>query len=127
MNTALEFLAFVGSAAIGLIIVLVGVKLFGFVKDKIEYRAKKHRDKHRFDCPPTGKCYCVQCNYWHAQETDRTSGVCTVWEKLTADSETCARGYLRTEQEYKNEKWRLEVLNEVCKYRVSKEGENQDV
>ncbi len=54
------------------------------VKDLIDHLKYQHRIKHRFDKPPTAKCYCKDCR-WHYHD-----GRCDKFETwLTADNWFC--------------------------------------
>ena len=33
------------------------------IKDTIQHYKRKYQQKHRFDKPPTAKCYCIDCKY----------------------------------------------------------------
>ena len=51
-------------------IYLLGLALYGALRTWIEQMITKYRIKHRFDKPPTAKCYCVDCTR-HDNETGR--------------------------------------------------------
>lgn len=58
LDTVMAILMGAGAAAIlALISLMITVKL-------------KHKQKHRFDKPPTAKCYCIDCVH-HNNETGR--------------------------------------------------------
>lgn len=112
MNTwpsaAVELFTYIGAAVIiGCVFMLI-VGTYIFIRDKIEYWHKRYIDKHRMEKPPMCKCYCTQCDCWKTSKPERDIGLCTVWQVWTAQYESCSRGSLRTEDEYKNEKWRME-------------------
>ena len=54
------FVGFIATLAtiFGLIIFLVSC-----IKDIIRDYKRKYQQKHRFDKPPTAKCYCIDCKY----------------------------------------------------------------
>ena len=56
-----------------LIVVIATVITMGylFIRELIEKAIRTHRYKHRFDKPPTAKCYCHDCKKW-----DPDSGEC---------------------------------------------------
>lgn len=102
----LKAFAAIGILALAGMAVLIIFGLYSWLKENVIFWYKKYKDKHRFDGPPKGKCYCVQCEYWHTDNPNRESGLCTIWEKWTADNELCYRGVVRDIQGYKDEKWR---------------------
>lgn len=72
MQTLIKLLAVIGAATV---IALVGCVLAFLVHeirdliDRLEYR---HKIRHRFDKPPTAKCYCKDCRL------HRKDGKCTL-------------------------------------------------
>lgn len=111
MNTwpweIVETLAIFGGMMAGFLAILVIYGLFLWLKDQIIFRYKRHKDKRFAEKCPKPRCYCIQCEYWHASELTRDTGLCCIWEKWTSANEMCARGYLRSKEEYKNEEWRI--------------------
>lgn len=65
-----EFLIFLGT--IFLIVLVIGVlwALYAGFKELIDKAVWRYRYKHRFDKPPTAKCYCIDCKR-HNNETGR--------------------------------------------------------
>lgn len=52
----------------------------------------KHKYKHRFDKPPTAKCYCRDCRYWDSGKCDkfrewRTADCWFCWNAEPKDKE----------------------------------------
>ena len=90
----IEILAIVGAicsiAFIGYALVFAALLSYlgGFI-DKAKY---KYRYKHRFDKPPTAKCYCIDCKY-HDNETDR----CSSFGEFIADDRFCWKADPRIE------------------------------
>ena len=70
----IEILAIIGAifsvAVIGCMLAFAWMCLEEFI-DKVKH---EYRYKHRFDKPPTAKCYCIDCKY-HDNETGRCSGL----------------------------------------------------
>lgn len=54
------FVGFIATLAtiFGLIILLVS-----YIKDVVGDYKRKYQQKHRFNKPPTAKCYCIDCKY----------------------------------------------------------------
>ncbi len=59
-NIKLFFMLFGVAVTAGL---LIGLFLCGIslIKERIERRIRHYKIKHRFDKPPTAKCYCKDC------------------------------------------------------------------
>ena len=62
-----DVLAFIGLIAIGGSLLLIATIIFEFIRDKIQDLKRDYRIKHRFDKPPTAKCYCVDCTYYNSE------------------------------------------------------------
>jgi hypothetical protein len=99
----------IGITISGFAIFALLASLFVVIKEKIIFVLKRYRDKHYVKIPIKPKCYCVQCDYWHRSNQVMDSGPCEIWDKWTSADETCSRGKLRTEQQYKNEEYRMET------------------
>lgn len=67
-------------------IILVGVAiLVDAIKERIRNLKMKHIIKHRFDKPPTAKCYCKDCKHWIED-----GACCTIFKGWrTADNWFC--------------------------------------
>ena len=81
----IEILALIGAVAslaiIGCMLAFAWMYLLEFI-DKVKY---KYRYKHRFDKPPTAKCYCIDCEYH-----DNKNGLCSILNCCyTADNWFC--------------------------------------
>lgn len=64
MNDIQFILMFVGCGTILGIIILVCLLLWEAATDKIRDLKWQYKRKHRFDKPPTAKCYCKDCKYY---------------------------------------------------------------
>lgn len=101
-------LAGIGFITLGVCILLILESIFVSVKQRIHFSIKKYRDKHKFEKPPTAKCYCIGCHLWYAHDKERTGGSCGCWDGYhTSPEEFCSRGFPRDDDGYKNEEWRL--------------------
>lgn len=67
INGLIKMLAVVGALCLGGVFCFLGYALFTFVRDKIDDLIWTYQYKHRFDKPPTAKCYCNDCEY-HAKD-----------------------------------------------------------
>lgn len=90
----IEILAIIGAicsiAFIGYVLVFAALLLYlGDFIDKAKY---KYRYKHRFNKPPTAKCYCIDCKY-HDNETSRCGG----FGEFIADDRFCWKADPRIE------------------------------
>lgn len=65
-----EFLMVMGVIALCALAVLAVIFVRDGIGILIENLKLKYRQKHRFDKPPTAKCYCIDCIY-HDNETRR--------------------------------------------------------
>ena len=101
--------AFIGAAGIGIGLLITALNLIYIIREKVNLIIKKYKDRHKFEKPPIAKCYCISCELWLADDKDRTSGRCEAWmDYHTSADEFCARGFVRDDDGYKNEEWRLE-------------------
>ena len=93
------FLSIIGCIAI---IVAIGVVLsliVDFVNELIDEYKHQKRYKHRFDKPPTAKCYCKDCKKWNPER-----GSCAKFKGwLTADSWFCWDAEPITKEQAKRE------------------------
>lgn len=85
-----DILAIVGGAcllAMAVAAVVIGGQL---LLDWIGTLKHQYRYKHRFDKPPTAKCYCIDCVY-HSDDTGRCwrFGETTKEYRCTADNWFC--------------------------------------
>ena len=90
-----EFLMIMGVIASFVLVLLVIMNVIYRLKTLIEKLTLKYKQKHRFDKPPTAKCYCVDCVY-HNNET----GLCCKFETWnTADNWFCWNAESRKTEE----------------------------
>lgn len=108
LHSCINEFALIGIGTVLFILSLLLFMLYQYIKEKIEFWHKRYVDKHRMEKPPMCKCYCTQCGCWKTSKPERDIGLCTVWQVWTAHYESCTRGSLRTEEEYKDEKFRTE-------------------
>ena len=52
------------------VLCFIGIVIYSFIEKQIDDAKRKYRQKHRFDKPPTAKCYCIDCIH-HDNETKR--------------------------------------------------------
>ena len=60
--------------------------VFSETKKFIETKKFKYKQKHRFDKPPTAKCYCIDCKFRGSQRDYRE---CSVVNRYVADEWFC--------------------------------------
>lgn len=70
----IEILAIIGAVASLVIIECALAFAWRYLLEFIDEVKHKYRYKHRFDKPPTAKCYCIDCRY-HDNEIGRCSGL----------------------------------------------------
>lgn len=68
------------------------------IKESIEDLRYVYRYKHRFDKPPTAKCYCIDCKNYNI-ETQRCYGFHEDSIRLVADNMFCYRAEPRKKEE----------------------------
>ena len=102
-----ETLAFIGIITTGICVSTLIYMLWLYVRANVIFLYKRHKDKTFAKKAPKPRCWCIQCEYWHASEPARDRGLCCIWEKWTSANEMCARGKLRTKEEYEDEERRI--------------------
>lgn len=88
MCTWKEILMIFGGVSLLGISLIFGVLAFEFIKDGIRTLKHRYRYKHRFDKPPTAKCYCIDCK-WHDNESGRCYRFHENTNRRTADNWFC--------------------------------------
>lgn len=86
----MEFLVFVGAVTMSIIILFIIGEAVKSVKDIIDDLIYEYRYKHRFDKPPTAKCYCVDCKHYD-NKTYRCYGFHEDSNRLVGDAMFCYR------------------------------------
>lgn len=71
MQTLTELLAVVGGMTVIAIVGCISACLVSEIRDWIDRLEYRHMIKHRFDKPPTAKCYCRDCK-WHGKYDECT-------------------------------------------------------
>ena len=80
----IEILALIGAvASLAIIVCMLAFALLEFI-DEVEHKHGCNRYKHRFDKPPTAKCYCIDCVYH-----DNKRGRCSSFNEFIADNCFC--------------------------------------
>ena len=72
------------------IILLVTTLIFDCIKEKIKLNKLEYMQKHRFDKPPTAKCYCIDCR------RKDFGGHCDVVDKYVAEDWFCGAARPKT-------------------------------
>jgi len=88
--TTKDIFALIGAIATIAIVGSIVMCAIVYLKECIDNLMRYYRIKHRFDKPPTAKCYCVDCNH-HDKETGRCwrFGETTGEYRCTADNWFC--------------------------------------
>lgn len=79
-----DFLALIGISTIGVVSIMLVYLIYVCIKELISKLKWEYKHKHRFDKPPTAKCYCRDCKL-HGSETNR----CCKFDWYTADNWFC--------------------------------------
>ena len=82
------FLMLVGAGVIAVFVVCAAITIWEYITDLISDLKWRYKYKHRFNNPPTAKCYCIDCK-WHNNETNRCYRFHEKDGRLTADSWFC--------------------------------------
>lgn len=91
-----DVFAFIGVLAFICAFILLMVFLIQVINEFIDDKKYEYRRKHRFDNPPTAKCYCVDCKYWRKDD-----GRCSQFEGYyTADCWFCWKAEPMNRKEY---------------------------
>lgn len=85
-----EFLQWIGLVTLSMLACFLILVIYGALRELIDNLKRKYQYKHRFDKPPTAKCYCVDCKY-HDNESNRCYrfGETTGEYRCTADNWFC--------------------------------------
>ena len=83
-KTIIIFFVFLGIVFLALIIAIITEEISIKVREKLRNKRKEYDYKHRFDKPPTAKCYCVDCWY-----RDNEKSSCQRYGLCTADDWFC--------------------------------------
>ena len=90
----IEILALIGAVASLAVIGCMLAFAWIYLEEFIDKAKRNYRYKHRFDKPPTAKCYCIDCKY-HDNETGRCGG----FGKFIADNCFCWKADPRKKEE----------------------------
>lgn len=93
MNVISIFLQMVGAVTLVLIISIFLEELGNNISDKIRKIKYEYKYKHRFDNPPTAKCYCIDCCHYeiNSQKCFRYSNL----GLYTSDNSFCSEAVPR--------------------------------
>ena len=62
-----KVLTLIGGLVVVCIVIIVLYAIVLFCEYLAHEVVKKYKIKHRFDKPPTAKCYCRDCKYWNCR------------------------------------------------------------
>ena len=80
-----NILMLVGSISMAVLVGFFIIVIIDGIKLGVETLKQKHKIKHRFDKPPTAKCYCIDCRLH-----DNNTGRCYRFERFhSADNWFC--------------------------------------
>lgn len=72
----IDVFALVGLMATVLVALLFGSMFIDYITDKIRKAKYHYKVKHRFDKPPTAKCYCIDCQRYQPIKGLRNGRCC---------------------------------------------------
>lgn len=100
-------LEIVGICTILGIVFLFGIMLYEIIADKLRDLKWQYKYKHRFDKPPTAKCYCKDCKYYKVEDgyfNRCTRGHIAHW--TIADNDFCWQAEpLKKDPDLRNDKY----------------------
>lgn len=113
-DTVMKGFVLIGIIAVIGILATIAIVTINDISLKIEEYQRQYRIKHRFDKPPTAKCYCRDCKKWEP-ETGKCYDHCN--SRLMADNLFCC--------------FAEPITGEICKQREerikkNKEGEKRN-
>ena len=116
MSEALKSVfAAVGVIAVIFILATIAIVAINDIGLKIEEHQRQYRVKHRFNKPPTAKCYCRDCKFWipengecHASHTAKGYYMADNWFCYSAEPVTGEIGKRREEWIRKNTEERID-------------------
>lgn len=59
-----EILILIGAGFVIGMFIAVLLAVIDSIKDKISDKKRRYQIEHRFDKPPTAKCYCIDCTHY---------------------------------------------------------------
>lgn len=85
-----ELLRWLGVMFLRVLVSLIGIAIYGALCELVDRLKRNYIIKHRFDKPPTAKCFCIDCKH-HSNETNRCYrfGETTKEYRCTADNWFC--------------------------------------
>ena len=86
----------IGAFTVFLVVWIIIIYVAQFIHEFIDGKKYEHQYKHRFDKPPTAKCYCADCKYWWKE-----NGSCSQFTGYhTADCWFCWKAEPMNHHEY---------------------------
>lgn len=64
LEASKEVLMLIGGVFVMGVFMIFLLSIIDNIKDKISEKKRRYRIEHRFDKPPTAKCYCIDCGYY---------------------------------------------------------------
>ena len=90
----IEILAIIGAVTLAAVMVCVLAFACMYLLEFIDKVKHKYSYKHRFDKPPTAKCYCFDCGCY-----DNKRGRCNSFGEFIADNCFCWKADPRKKEE----------------------------
>lgn len=83
-------IGYVTCVAFGIVIIILLLKLImDFIMYFSNYLKQQYQIRHRFDKPPTAKCYCIDCKYrfTHTDQCNKFRGMVVPDDWFCGDAE----------------------------------------
>jgi len=94
------FIVTIGWLCVGALLVGIAYIVKEKIDEKLYVFKARWKLKHRFDKPPTAKCYCAECVRWkktnNETEDSHAVGYCRNVSKYTADFDFCSDAYKKS-------------------------------
>lgn len=88
IGAIISFLALLGGGVIVALVFFLAWMFAQWLKEKVKVVRLNHKIKHRFDKPPTAKCYCRDCVYY-GKNGWKNSAMCCRLDRWVADDCFC--------------------------------------
>ena len=114
-DTVMKVFVLIGIIAVIFILATIAIVAINDIGLKIEEHQRQYRIKHRFNTPPTAKCYCRDCKFWnpengacHVSHTAKGYYMADNWFCYSAEPVTGEIGKRREEWIRKNTEERID-------------------
>ena len=98
-DSLINLFAIFGIIALTATILVIGKLFFDAICELIDRKKWEYKYKHRFDKPPTAKCYCKDCKYHVDKGYDKNKCENVTWaDRYTPDNGFCYEAEAREKE-----------------------------